>query len=65
MPLFTKHEYVGDAFVSYSISLPMTFGKSDVRSNDWDMIREQLLHTIIECYEEALDAVENDVYEEI
>ena len=58
--LFTKHQYPDETMISYSIQFPITFAKEDILSKRWKSIRESLLWDLLRCYNEALDAAEED-----
>ena len=58
--LFTKHQYPDETMISYSIQFPITFAKEDILSKRWKGIRESLIWNLWRCYEEALDAAEED-----
>ena len=58
--LFTKHQYPDETMISYSIQFPITFAKEDILSKHWKSIRESLLRDLLRCYNEALDAAEED-----
>ena len=58
--LFTKHQYPDETMISYSIQFPITFAKEDILSKHWKSIRESLIWNLWRCYEEALDAAEED-----